>query len=656
MLPTRILPLLAAQALFAAACAVGGDAPEIAPTEPHVKLMESGSLAVGEMAYFFGDNFLEPDEGRTLLEFEGIYLWTDDQGNQVPEHVNGFTVAPIYDGEFTDTALIDGQQVPPGTGVLRLSRFGPFQVPFGAQGRRPGTFTGLIRAVNVYEDGTELRDPNPSEFTIEVERSVLITRLEPITGFSPQGEAQTAQCAGPAVRVFGGIPYILEVEAMGFEPAYFIYELANVQGDAQVVSYQHTAQGPVDSLGDPAVRDDEILMFNILGDDDGQAIAAIRVTAVGVDNQYYETALPLAVVRPIAFHHDGARHIAQYYEPQVVHGPLTGSIGTVISYNESHSESRMRGVSVSLTESFTQSQGTAATANWSEAFQESKSTSTTNSVGQSHSESETSSETFGADYTTSEANSVNLSSTDGTSWGWNMSEGETESSYQTQVNEAFQDVSFGVSTEVGAEGSVPGFAKVSGKVGTQAGTTVGGKESLWSNQTQGTNKSHGSNMGGSASDTQAFGSTTTDSKSSSFSGTFALSAQSTISASTAETSASSESMTYQMGGSESITANFSQGSQQTWQETWQETSTEQTLFSMSSKVPNGMCAVVYRQAVRHVRVGHLYRYDLCGVRSLVGELYFNDWSWSPNIAIGQDCDSDLPESTLPKAACFHACD
>ena len=67
------------------------------------------------------------------------------------------------------------------------------------------------------------------------------------------------------------------------------------------------------------------------------------------------------------------------------------------------------------------------------------------------------------------------------------------------------------------------------------------------------------------------------------------------------------------------------------------------------------CAVIYRQTVRHVRTANLYAYDLCGVRSHLGELYFNEWSWSPNIVIGDDCDEEIPDSTLPSANCYRAC-
>lgn len=624
--------------------------------KPHVISMEADTYRIGETAYFFGHNFLEPDEGRTLLEFEGVYVWEDADGKPVLEQLNGFTVNPLYDGEFTETMVVGGRSIPAGARVLRWNRFGPFEVPFGGQGRRAGVFTGQVRAVNVYKDGREERDDNPADLEINVEPSVLITRFEPVIGIAEDGAIRTAECSSPALRAFGGMPYVLEVEAMGFTPEYFIYDISNINGDTQIKQFNHVASGVKDSLGDPAVHPNEIVVFNSLGEDEGSAIASIRVTAVDQNNNHYETGLPLRIVRPVAFHSDGSRQIAEYYEPELVHGPLTGSIGTTINYQESHSESRQRGVSVTLTESFAKSNGSVQTENWSEAFSESNTTSQTNSVGQTHSEGETASETYGTNYNQTESNSVNVSSTDGTSWGWNTVEGKTQSTYETEVNEAYGEVSAGVTTEVGAEGSVPGFAKVSGKVGTSVGTSVGGKKAFWENQTVGSSSSSGNHMDSSASETKGFGSTTTDSAGTSFSGTYALSSQKSLSQTDSKTESQSNSTTYSMGGSGSLSENFTQGSQESWSETWQESSTDTSLFSMSGVVPNGKCAAVWRQTVRHVRVGHLYNYDLCGVRSLVGELYFNEWSWSPNIAIGDDCNVEVPPSTLPEAGCFIACE
>lgn len=661
MLRTQLSYLILALFVGLSACGSPLDDPANIPGDssvkaPHISALDRTSVRVGETLHFFGSDFLTPDQGRTYLEFEGTFFWENDNGDVVPEHVPPFVVAGVYDGVYEDGVRVGGVDLQPGTDAVRWNRFGPFQVPFGAEGRRAGTFTGLVRGVNVTNEGDEYRDENPQQFNINIEPSILITMLEPVIGYADGGIPLMASCNSPALRGFPGLPYIMQVEAIGFEPQYFNYEFSGINGSSDIVTFTHTAMGPMDRLGDPEIRQDEVVVFNSLGPEEEFYVAAITVTAIDANNQHLTTHLPLPVVRPVAFHYDGNRDIAQYYEPELVHGPIVGGIGTTITYAESHSEARQRGVSISVSKSFTESHGSVQNTNWSEGFSTTESNSNTNTSGQTHSEGATASQTYGTGYSSSDSNSVNFNTTDGNTWGWNTVKGQSAEEFNQASNETYGTVSAGVSTEVSGEGSIPGFAKVGGKVGTNAGVTAGSKDGAVEGSKTGTSESQGYNMGGSSSESQGFGSTTTDTKSESLSGSYGVSSQSTINNSTSETQASSQSTTYQMGGSEGLTENYSTGNQETWQETWQTTSTDTTLLSFSGKVPNGRCAVVYRQTVRHVRTAHLYSYDLCGVREHMGEMYFNEWSWSPNIAIGNDCDVEIPPSTLPKASCFEACD
>ena len=505
-------------------------------------------------------------------------------------------------------------------------------------------------------EGEEFNDGEPLSVKMNIQPSILLTRLEPVIDYTDDNQAITAGCGSPALRVFGGLPYVLEVETMGFEPEYFIYRISNANNSDTWVEFTHTATGTSDTLGEPDPERQEIILFNRLDDSEEFAIASIYVTAVDANNNTVETALPIRIVRPVAFHYDGNRQIAEYYEPEIVNGPIPGSIGAEVSYSETHSESRQRGVSVNVTKSFTESQGMNQTSNWSEGFGVTTSNSTTNSVGQSHSEGETSSSTYGTTYSQSSGTSNNISSTDGTNWGWSNTDSESQEEFEDKTLGAYGEVSLGMSTEVGAEGSIPGFAKASGKVGTSVGTNVGAKTDSTEGTKTGTSSSHGMHMDSSSSDTVGYGSTTTDTASNSVTGSYAVTSQATRNSSTAQTAATAESLTYQMGGAAGITENYTTGESESWTETWQTTETDSTLVTFKSKVPNGKCAVIYRQTVRHVKTAQLYAYDRCGVRSLVGEMHFNEWSWAPNIAIGDDCEAQLPEPEFPKAACFIACE
>ncbi len=657
--PYSCFPILCGLILVSVGC---GDADPAPNTAPHVTGIEVDQVVIGQSLNFYGSNFLAPSEGVTQLELEGTYVWEDENGNAIPEQVAAFRVTPVSEGPFPEatdstdeTEESDGEAVVLEQ-VLRLNRFGPYLIPFQSEGRALGTFKGTVRAINVHNDGFVTQDSLPVEIALEIQPSILITKLEPVTGANTAGDLKTAECDSPALRVFGGLPYILEVEAVGFEPAYFVYEISTANNSPDYVTFTHPATGAVDRLGDPTWVADEILVFNRLPDDVELAIVSIRVTAIDANDNTYFTGLPVPVVRPLAFSYTGNRELGELYEPLAVHGPIVGGIGTVVSYAESHTESRQRGVSVGVNTSFMESHGSVSNSTWSEGVGVTNTVSTTNTDALSLSEYESSSETYGTSYTSSESNDVSFASTTGSDWGWNVVEGSSEEQFTQEMDEIFGDVSGSVTTEVGAEGSIPGIAKVSGKVGTTVGATVGGRTSDTNGVSSGTSVDSGSHLTENESSSTAFGSVTTDSQSENVSGTYSPSSPSTLSSQPAYSAATSESVTYNVGGSEGITENYTVGQTELWSETWTETSSDTTLLSYSSKVPRERCAMIYRQTARYVRTAHLYSHDLCGVRSLVGELYFNEWSWSPNIAIGDDCDTSLPESTLPAATCYIGCD
>ncbi|MFT5430007.1 MAG: hypothetical protein ACI9OJ_000680, partial [Myxococcota bacterium] len=507
--------------------------------------------------------------------------------------------------------------------------------------------------VNYLTNGT-LEEGEAVEVTIKVEPSIIIKRLEPITGFK-DGQIETPRCAVPAVRGLGGMPYLLEVEAIGFEPAFFRYEFSGVQNGPIVITHQ--ANGRTDRVGDPTFNADDKdhpIVFKQLTDTEGASLATVRIIGVTADNKSYETGLPIRIVRPISVFHNGKREVAQYYEPVVVNGPTTGSIGTTLTYSETESESRQRGVSVTVSKTFTQSQNNVQSENWSEGISEGNTQSTTNSQGVAHSESESSSEAYGQQVSTSEAANVEVSSAEGSVWGWNTAKGKSEEEYESETTELFGEATASINTSATAEGSVPGFAKVSGTVGTTVGATVGASNGGQNGKRESINETTGSSMGGSTGQTDTFGSTTTDAKSSSFTGQYAVSSQSSVNQNTSVGTVDSKSKTFNMGGSGSVSDGVSEGSAEAWTETYVDTTSKSSTLSTSASVPSGACAKVMRQTIRWARVAQIYNYDLCGVRSLAGETVFTEWSWASEIPVGKTCEDAQPN--FPKAECFIACE
>ena len=78
------------------------------------------------------------------------------------------------------------------------------------------------------------------------------------------------------------------------------------------------------------------------------------------------------------------------------------------------------------------------------------------------------------------------------------------------------------------------------------------------------------------------------------------------------------------------------------------TSTDTTTLDTRGTIPKGSYGVWYRQTTRLLRKGVVVAYDLCGNADVVGEIAIDDWTWAPNLAIGDAC---APESDLPPAEC-----
>jgi len=616
-------------------------------TESRTRLigLSHDRVVVGETLYVLGEGEPPAPDADLRATFAGVYTWSDD-GRPVREEVQPLTVALVPDGVVTEPGEVGRQRADVGTWLARWNRVGPFAVPFGGRGTAAGVFEGTVE---VDFDGRSA----VMDVALEVGPSIVLHRIAPVVAFTEEGEPLPAPCGSPALRALPGLAYVLEAEAIGLTPTSFEWQLTGINGEPGLTSFTHSAVGARDVLG--AGGDSDVVVTNQLSDDVELNVMTVRVIARDAEGRRAETALPLDVVRPLQVAYDGNRVLAEYYEPAIVNGPIVGGVGTVVTYAESHTESRQRGVSVSVTRTSATSRGSASTATWNESYGITETVSTANQTAVSTSETNNTAETYGETWSQSDATQVGTSSTDGTTWGWSVVEGLTQEEYQERVDSLNRGASATVSTEVGASGSIPGFASVSGKVGSEFGvdTEVGEQVRVGSRESARTDR--GTSAGGSASETQSFGSTTTDARSQAIGGSWGLARQDAISTTTSETEATAESTVFQTGGATTVNEGYTEGLAETWSETWQSTTTDTTLLSFSGKIPNGRCAVIYRQTVRHVRTAYLHEHDLCGVRDVVGELFFNEWSWSPNIAIGEDCTSSVPPSTQPPAACFFAC-
>ncbi len=614
----RITPVL-----LIAALALGGCAAEEEPAAgaPAVLGFSTEQITVGETLGVYGRGLIGEDgEVAARLHFDGRF--ETDQG---VEPVS-LTVLPIADGQIT----LGGSEYD----ALRIGRFGPFNNPFSVNDR-PGVFIGKVRVTRVGTDGAVTESGGEKVLRLEVGASLLIDELQPID----------ADCGAPAPRGLGGVPYRMTVRPVGLKAVRFVYELARINGNPGAERIEHSYDAPVgvDTLGV-----DELVAFNPVPEFEQFYVSTIRVTAYDAEGNTVETALPFSIHRPIEVTYDGKREVAERYEPVPVSGCIPGSVNSRVSYAEQRSETRQQSVSVTLSRSWSTSTGRTDSESLREGISVGESRS--RSLSSSEREEENLRESYGVSYTDSESNNVSFSETDGESWSWNMRQGESETEYNERMNSLYGDVSGSVTVGAEAEGSVPGFAKVSGSVSTSVGARVGGSTGWTNGASQTSSSDRGFSAGGSSSESRSYGSTVSDSRSRSVNGAYALGRGSERSVSDRE--ALENTRTWDLSEGSSVSNVVREGLDEAQRLTLVESTTESTLTSFSSTIPRNQYGIFYRQTTRLVRRAEVRSYNLCGLARHMGELQFNEFQWAPNLALGESCDGQPPASTLPAAACY----
>ncbi len=614
------LSALSLSALFGCA----GEA-ELSAEGPRVESTSSAVVVVGQTLELIGTGFLSPEEGVSRLRFEGSF--TDAYGSSDPV---ALTVTPLFGGE---ELLGDEEGV--ARRVLTWSRVGPFKNPFTGDARH-GLFQGSVQVLNERADG--LAEVGPAvPMNLSIGPSISIEALEPID----------ADCGAPAPRALPGVPYRLRVQVSGLAATRFVYVLSNINAQDGLTTFEHDLGAAVtdrDALGEQA----ELVVFNAVPDDQRSYVASLRVIAYDAAGASVETALPLSVHRPIEVIHDGKLELAERYEPVPVSGCIPGGIGTNATYEESSSESRAQSVSVTLSSAWRSSTASALSESMSEGISLGESSS--RRVGESVSERESLSESTGETYRSSERNDVGFSSSNGESWSWNMSEGETEEEYRSRVSSYYGQASGSVSVGTKGEASIPFLTGVTASGKVTAGVMGGVSSGSTMRSREGTSSERGYSMSGSERTTQRFGTSVSEGRSQSVRGVYVASTDHSVNVSTTEGMSSGRSWDLREGTSQRDVV--SEGNAEALRETLVSSQRKTTSLGFGGYVPRGYFGMFYRQTTRWVRRAEVRSFDLCGVAYHMGELQFNEWDWAPDLALGQECESTPPASSLPGASCF----
>lgn len=578
----------------------------------------SQSLVVGQSLEFYFTNTEFDRDGRYRLFFEGSYR-TDDGAIEPVQITQSVIEDGFYENEDGDLS------------ALRLNRFGPFLNPFSERGR-PGRFEGTVSVVQVSDDDQNSTIVSSQSLALGVEPSILIEKFQPID----------ANCSSPALRALPGLAYELTVSARGIAPTKFTYEIGRAN-DVPIKVIEHTYDAPVatDTIGEI-----ESLIFNAIDQEEQFYVTTIRVVAEDGDGNSVESALPISVHRPIEVVHSGKKVMAERYEPVPVSGCKPGTLGGRVEYSESKVEYRQSSVSLTVARSWTNSQGIGTSESWREGVNEGERMS--RSQGGSTDEGQKMSEDFGVSYSSAEENRVSVSTRDGVNYGWSRREGESDTDYEDRLNRIYGATSIEGTVSATAEGSVPGFAKASGTVSTTAGAEIGGA----TGRGMGSSRTRTSDRGFSTDDREdrgrRFGSTTSERRSESMNGSFALSNNS--SNSFQDDQSRERSQTWDFAGSIAEQTVVSEGLSESEEQTWSNSSQTETTRSYSAELPLSKYGQFFRQTTRWVQVSELRSFDQCGVATRIGELQFNTYTWAPDFAMANSCEEI--RTNLSSATCI----
>ena len=596
--------------------------PPVTENGPVVVDVSSHRVVMGETFEVLGHGFLHGEEGSTRLAFTGVFEASDGTVSNVD-----YVASPIFGGRE-----LGGDE----REILSVARFGPFANPFTGDART-GVFRGKVAAVVESSDGVVSRGQGLT-VDLEVGPSVVIEVFEPLE----------ADCGAPAPRALAGIPYRLRVRATGLKAVRYVYEISNVNGQPGITTFEHAFNQPPpgDRVGEDP--EDGPLLFNPIAEDVQHAVSVITITAYDAQGHAAQTVLPVTVHRPLEVRYDGTIELAERYEPEPVSGCIPGSIDSRVEYQESVTEVRLQSVAVTVSTEWLRSEGRSLSRDTIEGIEAGESRS--RAEGVSEWEGENISESQGVSYRRDVSNDVDFASENGESWGWNLAHGESNEVYESRMNMIFGEGSWEGTVGVEAEGSIPGFAKVSGGVETTVGVSAGASTEGTQGSRRARNVSEGWSAGGSLSEGRSFGTTVAENRSESVEGTYAVSRSRERTAETEETI--SNTRTWAFGQGVSTEEVVAQGDARRVEEALQTSHEVSTTQGLAGSIPRGRYGVFYRQTTRFVRRAEVRSYDLCGLASHAGELQFNEWTWAAGLAVGPTCDALPPPSNLPKARCF----
>ncbi len=477
-----------------------------------------------------------------------------------------------------------------------------------------------------YKLSFEAKNSLVSSIPINIESSIIITSL-----------CNKQSCDSLSGNILGGLKFYLKVDSYKFSPIKIVYNITSPYSSQE---FDHLFNSPVSN---------DILIHKVqdVPENISSYITLFKVSAYDAENNYVENIIPIKVVKPLEVKHYGKYELAEVYDSMPVTGCIPGSVGNSVQYSESQSETKQNSVSIVINKSWSDSFSNNTSQTFSEGISVNETQGTVNSS--SLSSSETQSESYQNTISEGESNNISFSTNDGESWSWSLGESNSETQGQSSSQGSNTNINGSVTTGVSGEGSLPFLAKASGKVEVSAGISRGWNSSDTLSQSESSSSSRGYSTSGSSQNGKTFGSVQNDTRSHSLSGAYVLSKN--VSNTISESSSLSSGRVWNMSESTTSGKVVTEGNSESLSQTIVSSETSSTIFSYSGYIPRGRFGMFHRQTSRYVKLSEIISYDLNGFPIHSGFIVMNNWSWAPDLKIGNSCEEVL-NSNLPQSECL----
>jgi len=577
----------------------------------HLSALSTYQAKLGTPIFGYGTQFPQGNDARLQLAFHGTFLRQD--GASFPVHT------------AVDVRSRTGSEV-------LWDSYGPYGHPFTSRGDEPGTFRGTVGIQQITPDNQVLLEASPRTVTFTVLPSLIVRAFTPLTA---------ASCKNQVLRAFGGLPYVLQVQSLGFSFRSITYTVSAPDAGLTDTTLAHSANHDSDLV---------VLQIPQVPETAHAYTLLFHVTTQEDQGTSHELSFAIGVHRPAEVIVTGETVVAEIYTPVAVSGCIPGGENNrTVMYTETKSETRHRTTQVQWNESWVRSHSVSnATTNVT-----TKGFSVT--TGDSSTDTHANSNTNGWALT----NGFSVSTTDGRDGTWSLGTMQSQATKTTQENN--QSTTMSMTDSYGGRLFLANYDPTDNIAHWLSGRStslipmnelpIKGNYSIGHDWVSQKKDKRSDSMSTGIGIKQTMGASTSVSQTQDVSRSLSGSEATTDTQSVTQTQSQTQQRSETQSTTQATMATQQNGMDQSTSDADIVSSSDIHSMSYSGLVLSGMYGTLYRQTIRLTTVGSVVMYDQCGNGEVAGTVKGQDYRFAPDLGVAANCPP-LPPSNLEPYQCF----